>query len=95
MNGFQKFLCVVNRHEETDFFVFLAPVIFCHFLDVMDQKNGRSKKVIEVKNQFFHAHQPHEEIFEICSYRGLIFTPVCLIFGHLFLFSASTNQDRY
>ena len=53
------------------------------------------KKVMTVKNQFFHARQTREEIFEICSYRGRIFTPVCLIFGHLFLFSASTNQDRY
>ena len=54
-----------------------------------------AKNVILVKNQFFHARQPHEEIFEIPSYRGLIFTPVCLNFGHLFLFSASTNQDGY
>ena len=54
-----------------------------------------AKKVILVKNQFFHARQRRQEIFEICSHRGLIFTPVCLIFGHLFQFSASTNQDRY
>ena len=53
------------------------------------------KKVIRVKNQFFHARQPREEIFEIASYQGLIFTPVCLNFGHLFLFSASTDQDGY
>ena len=51
--------------------------------------------MIEVKNQFFHARQPREEIFEIRSYRSLIFTPVCLNFGHLFIFSASTNQDGY
>ena len=54
-----------------------------------------AKKVIKVKNQFFHAHQPREEIFEIRSYRSLIFTPICLNFGHLFHFSASTNQDDY
>ena len=38
------------------------------FLDVMDQKMAGAKKVIKVKNQFFHARQPQVEIFEICSY---------------------------
>ena len=54
-----------------------------------------AKKVVKIKNQFFHARQPREEIFEIYSYRALIFTPVCLNFGNLFLFSASTDQDGY
>ena len=54
-----------------------------------------AKKVTKVKNHFFHARQPREEIFEICLYRSLIFAPVCLNFGHLFHFSASTNQDGY
>ena len=53
------------------------------------------KKVIKVKNQFFHAHQPCEEIFEIRSYQGLIFTNVWLNFVHLFLFSAGINQEGY
>ena len=53
------------------------------------------KKVIKVKNQFFHARQPREEIFEIRSYRGLIFTTVWLNFVHLFLFSAGINQEGY
>ncbi len=53
------------------------------------------KKVIKGKNQFFHARQPHEEIFEICSDTGLIFTTVCLNFEHLFHFSAGTKQDGY
>ena len=47
MNGFQKFLRVVNRHEESDFlefWTFLLRSFFGHFLDVMDQKNGRSQK---------------------------------------------------
>ena len=52
-------------------------------------------KVVKVKNQFFLARQPCEEIFEIRSYTGLIFTTVCLNFEHLFHFSAGTNQDGY
>ena len=35
-----------------------------------------AKWVIVPKNQFFHAHQPREGIFEICSFWGLIFTTV-------------------
>ena len=41
-------------------------------------------KVIIGKNQFFHARQPREEIFEIRSYTGLIFTTVYLNFDQLF-----------
>ena len=49
-------------------FDFLAPVIFWPiFLDLMDQKMARSKKVVIIKNQFFHACQPREGIFEIRS----------------------------
>ena len=44
-----------------------------------------AKKVIKVKNQFFHARQPREEIFEIRSYRGLIFRDVFLNFKLLTL----------
>ena len=54
-----------------------------------------AKKFIKVKYQFFHACQPREEIFEIRSYRGLIFTTVWLNFEHLFHFSVGTNQDGY
>ena len=47
---------------------FLAPVIFWSiFLDVMDRKMPGSKKVFITKNQFFHARQPREGIFEIRS----------------------------
>ena len=47
---------------------FLAPVIFWSiFLDLMDQKMAGSKKVVITKNQFFHARQPREGIFEIRS----------------------------
>ena len=44
-----------------------------------------AKKVVKVKNQFFHACQPREGIFEIWSYRGLIFTTDSLNFEELFL----------
>ena len=47
---------------------FFTPVIFWSiFLDLMDQKMARSKKVVKTKNQFFHARQPCEGIFEIRS----------------------------
>ena len=26
-----------------------------------------AKKIVNIKNQFLHARQPHEEIFDICS----------------------------
>ena len=49
-------------------FDFLAPVIFWPiFVDIMDQKMAQSKKVAIIKNQFFHARQPREGIFEIRS----------------------------
>ena len=57
MNEFQKILCLVDRHEETDYLVFLlflAPVSFWSiFQDVIDQKMTGSKKVTLMKNQFF------------------------------------------
>ena len=34
---------------------------------------AEAKKVNFMKNQFFHACQPREDIFEICSYCALIF----------------------
>ena len=34
---------------------------------------AEAKKVTLLKNQFFHARQPREEIFEIGSYCGLSF----------------------
>ena len=68
MNEFQKFLCVLDRHEKTDF---LLKQIFCsgHFFDPSnhDQKMTRAKKFVKVKNQLFHACQPCKGIFEIRS----------------------------
>ena len=68
MNGFQKFLCVVNEHEETNFSVFR--IFFIIFLDVIDQKKWPKQKKLKVKNQFFHARQPCKGIFEIYSLLG-------------------------
>ena len=47
MNEFQKFLCVVNRHKETnflEFWIFWLRSFFGPFLDVMDQKMTGAKK---------------------------------------------------
>ena len=56
MKGFQELLGVVNGHEETDFLEFDF-VGSGHFLvifsDVMDQKNGRSKKSYLSKKSVF------------------------------------------
>ena len=35
-----------------------------------------AKKVVKVKKELCHARQPHEGIFEIYSYWGLILTTV-------------------
>ena len=70
MNGFQKFLCLVDRHEECHFSILQ---FFCsgHFLiifpKVKDQKMTGAKKVVNMKNHIFHACQPREGIFEIRS----------------------------
>ena len=59
MNGFQKFLCIVDGHEETNFLVFLtflAPVIFWSiFLRSHGSKNDRNQNVTLMKNQFIPA----------------------------------------
>ena len=67
------------------FMIFLAPVIFSiHEILKKYQKMTGFKKVIKVENQVFHAWQPREEIFEIQSYWGLIFTTDSLNFEELF-----------
>ena len=65
---------------------FLVPVTFGSlFKDFMDQKIAGAKKIILSKNQFFHARQPREEIFEFRSCCGLIFMAVFGHFDQLFL----------
>ena len=70
MNGFQKILRVVDRHEKYDFsffqFFLLRP-FFDHFSKNKRSKNDRSKKVVKLKDHIFHARQPREGIFEIRS----------------------------
>ena len=39
----------------------------------MDQKMAGAKKVVKIKNQFFHAHQPRKGIFEIHLLLGCFF----------------------
>ena len=78
---------MVNRHEKSNFLnlkLFGSGHFLVHFLDLMDRKIPGSKKVVLSKNQFFHACQPREGIFEIQSYWGLIFTTDSLNFEELF-----------
>ena len=84
MHGFQKLPRVVDRQKKTDFFIlttFLAPAIFQSMSsEKLGQKVAGAKKVVKIKNQFFHGVQPREGIFEIRSHWCCIFT----IFGPSF-----------
>ena len=51
----------------------------------MDRKIAGSKKVVIAENQFFHARQPREGIFQFHSCCGLIFMDVFGNFDKLFL----------
>ena len=67
------------------FMTFLALAIFSiHEIQKKDQKITGAKKIVEVKNQLFHACQPCEGIFEIYSYWGLIFELFSQNFEQLF-----------
>ena len=44
------------------------------FSDLMDQKRAGAKKVVIIKNQFFHARQLRKGIFEIHSHWCCDFT---------------------
>ena len=64
---------------------FLAPVIFWSFFKISwIKKMAGAKKVVKLKNQFFHARQPRKIIFDICTYWGLIFIIVWPNFEQLF-----------
>ena len=70
---------------------FLLPAIFLiHEILKKDQKMTGAKKVVKVKNQLFYACSPCEGIFEIYSYRGLIFELFSQNFEPLF-----PNVDRF
>ena len=66
-----------DGHEKPDFSLrqlFWLWLIFDLFSDLMDQKMAGAKKVVIIKNQFFHAHQLCKGIFEIHSHQGCDFT---------------------
>ena len=54
---------MVIRHECTDFRkqknIWFVPY-FDLFSNIMDRKSARSQKVIDTKNQFYHARQLRE-----------------------------------
>ena len=65
---------------------FLAPAIFRSMKSLKsDQKVTGAKKFILTKNQFYHARQPCEGIFEFRLCCGLIFAAVFGNFDQLFL----------
>ena len=70
-HGFQNFFCAFEMNENDDFCmqkIFLLRSFFDHFFQKKnDQKMTGAKKVVNTKNQFFHARQPRERIFEIPS----------------------------
>ena len=77
------------------FLTFLDLVIYWSFLKISwIKKMTRIKKVIKVKNQFFHARQPREGTFKIHSYWGLIFTTVFLNFEQLFRIGETFFQKK-
>ena len=73
----------------------------------MDQKMTGAKKVICVKNQFFHARQSHEEIFVIYSLipwsyfhdcflkLRQVISKLCDFFQKFFLAQTTTNAKIY
>ena len=61
------------------------------------EKKPRAKKVVNIKNQFLHARQPREGIFDICSHQCCIFTISCQSFQWLplFQFQELVSQTWY
>ena len=67
---FQKFLCMADGPQKTDFWIpkiFLFQPFFDLFSHMMDQKMAGAKKVVNTKNHFFHAGHPRQGIFDVCS----------------------------
>ena len=72
MNGFQIFYAWLTGMEKLifDYNNFFGSGYFLTcFSDLMDQKRAGAKKVVIIKNQFFHARQLRKGIFEIHSHR--------------------------
>ena len=64
--GMKKLIFDVKNFFGSGYFLAFFP-------DLMDQKMAGAKKVVIVKNQFFHACQPRKGIFEIHSHRSCNF----------------------
>ena len=62
---------VAEWYDRTDFFdakFFLLGSFFAHFFPkMMDHEVTPAKIISKMKNQFFHAHQPHAEIYDFCT----------------------------
>ena len=67
---FQKFLSMAYGTHKTDFWI-PKKILFRPFFDLfshmMDQKMSGAKKFVNMKNHFFHACQPREGIFYVCT----------------------------
>ena len=71
---------MVDGHDRTDFWIqknFGSGHFLIFFQISWIKKMPRAKKNINIKNQFFHARQPREEIFDIYSHLPCIFTISC------------------
>ena len=75
------FFFVVEMYERSDFWMqkfFLTGVIFWSlFPHIMDQKMTPAKKFYIMKNQFFRARQPREEISAFRSPQHYILMLLC------------------
>ena len=76
-NILEKFLCMVDAHDITDFWIFGSGDFLIFFQISWIEKMPRAKKVVNIKNQFLHARQLREGIFDICSNWCCIFTISC------------------
>ena len=54
--------------------IFGSGRILIFFLTAWIKKCLEPKKVVNKKNQFFHARQPREGIFDICLHTGVVFS---------------------
>ena len=84
-----KILCTTDVSDKTDFWIqiFFCSGPFLIFLQIWwIEKMPQGKKIVNIKNQFLHARQPREGIFDIRSHRCRIFTITCQSFKWLPVF---------
>ena len=80
---------MVDGHDITDFWIKkkFGSGHFSIFLQISwIEKKAGAKKVVNIKNQFLHARQSHDGIFDIRSHRRRIFTITCQSFKWLPVF---------